>query len=399
MKMKKWIPMLLLLLFAGVGVVLAQNGEGEQEPANAPDSIASAKAAYEKGLAYLVGQQTEEGAWPAMTREKELKPHVGISGLALYALSHAPDAYKTKYADVLKKGAEYIVKHQNEDGSFSDPWGYMKNYTTSVAVMSLSGYGETYKEQIDKAVKYLTDSQVKEGLHEGGFGYGDLSPGKDKPRDYADLSNTGLSLEALRAAGVDPKSEVFQRALKFVESCQNRTENEEITRKLEAEGIGRTDDGDFIYKPDESKAGDYEKDGKKYFKGYGSMTYMGLKSFIYAGVDKDDPRVQAAIHWVKQNFTLDENPGLRTDERPELGQQGLYYYYFTFAKALAVYGDDVITDTAGDKHDWGQALATKLASLQQDDGSWINAEDRWYEGDPRLVTAYALMAYNELWNR
>ena len=34
----------------------------------------------------------------------------------------------------------------------------------------------------------------------------------------------------------------------------------------------------------------------------------------------------------------------------------------------------------------------KLASLQQKNGSWINEADRWYEGDPNLVTAYCLIA-------
>ncbi|MCH7925963.1 MAG: hypothetical protein IIC51_10560 [Planctomycetes bacterium] len=33
-----------------------------------------------------------------------------------------------------------------------------------------------------------------------------------------------------------------------------------------------------------------------------------------------------------------------------------------------------------------------LVSLQRDDGSWVNDADRWYEGNPQLVTAYALLA-------
>ena len=57
------------------------------------------------------------------------------------------------------------------------------------------------------------------------------------------------------------------------------------------------------------------------------MTYAGLKSMIYAGLTADDPRVKAAYDYITKHYTLDENPGL--------GQQGLYYYYQTFAKALA----------------------------------------------------------------
>ena len=40
------------------------------------------------------------------------------------------------------------------------------------------------------------------------------------------------------------------------------------------------------------------------------MTYAGLKSFLYAGVGKDDPRVKAAIEWVRKHYTLDENPNM-----------------------------------------------------------------------------------------
>ncbi len=60
------------------------------------------------------------------------------------------------------------------------------------------------------------------------------------------------------------------------------------------------------------------------------MTYAGLKSMIYAGLTPDDPRVKAACDYIKNHYTLDENPGL--------GQQGLYYYYHTFAKAMALLG-------------------------------------------------------------
>ena len=60
------------------------------------------------------------------------------------------------------------------------------------------------------------------------------------------------------------------------------------------------------------------------------MTYAGLKSMIYAGLVRDDPRVKAALTYITNHYTLDENPGL--------GQQGLYYYYHTFAKTMALLG-------------------------------------------------------------
>ena len=114
------------------------------------------------------------------------------------------------------------------------------------------------------------------------------------------------------------------------------------------------------------------------------MTYAGLKSMIYAGLDRNDPRVKAALTYITQHYTLDENPGL--------GQQGLYYYYHTFAKTMAVLGEPTLTDAAGISHDWKAELVAALAKRQQPDGSWVNPADRFMEGDPNLVTAYALLA-------
>ena len=59
---------------------------------------------------------------------------------------------------------------------------------------------------------------------------------------------------------------------------------------------------------------------------------------------------------------------------------------------MSVIGGDEFADAAGTKHDWKKELTVKLASLQQPNGSWTNPADRWYEGDPNLVTAYCLIA-------
>ena len=113
------------------------------------------------------------------------------------------------------------------------------------------------------------------------------------------------------------------------------------------------------------------------------MTYAGLKSMIYAGVKKDDPRVKAAYEWVQKHYTLDENPGM--------GGNGLYYYYHTFAKALDAIGEPTIVDGKGKSHDWRADLSEQLIASQNPDGSWINKAPRWLEGDANLVTAYGLL--------
>ena len=114
------------------------------------------------------------------------------------------------------------------------------------------------------------------------------------------------------------------------------------------------------------------------------MTYAGLKSMIFCGVEKDDPRVKAALSWLKKNYDLKSNPGM--------GEQGLYYYYNTFSKALAAMGEDEFVDADGKRHDWRKELIAELASRQRENGSWVNENPRWLEGDANIVTGYALMA-------
>jgi squalene-hopene/tetraprenyl-beta-curcumene cyclase len=105
---------------------------------------------------------------------------------------------------------------------------------------------------------------------------------------------------------------------------------------------------------------------------------------IYAGLTPSDERVKAAIGWLKKHYDLDSNPGM--------GTAGLFYYYQTFAKALAALGQDKFTDDKGVAHDWRKDLIEALARRQKPDGSWVNENNRWMEGDANLVTGYALLA-------
>jgi squalene-hopene/tetraprenyl-beta-curcumene cyclase len=126
------------------------------------------------------------------------------------------------------------------------------------------------------------------------------------------------------------------------------------------------------------------------------MTYAGLKSMIYAGLSHDDPRVHAAWSWISRNFTVDENPGMSAGGADN-AKGGLFYYYYTMAKALSAYGEPIIVDPQGRKHDWRTALIDKLAVLQAADGSYVG-QRRWMEDSPVLVTSYTVIALEEAKN-
>lgn len=353
-------------------------------------SAAQAQQVIDRALDYLKGQQQPDGTW-----QKSPRVPVAISALVLRAFAAEPRYAK---ADFVKKGFEKLLAYQQDDGSIHS--GMLANYNTAVAVSALAAAKEpAYQPAIDKAVAYLKGVQWSDTIagpggqkidvgHPwyGGWGYG--AAGREA---RPDLSNTAMVLEALRDGGVKSDDPAFKKAAAFVTRLQNNSE----TNKLPWAG----DDGGFIYEVGAegkggSAAGEYTSaDGKPLVRSYGTMTYAALKSMIYAGLSKDDPRVRAAWQWVRNNWTLDENPGMRAND-PANARDGVFYYYQTFGKALAAAGQDQIADAQGNKHDWRAELTAKLKHLQRDDGSFTG-QRKWMEDDPVLASAFAVLALQE----
>ncbi|MEZ6123239.1 MAG: prenyltransferase/squalene oxidase repeat-containing protein [Planctomycetaceae bacterium] len=324
----------------------------------------------QKAVQFLEVTQNPDGSWT--------KPEmVGITGLVTASLlqSGVPADHP-----MVANGLKNLLAQQQPSGGFHTKDSLQKNYETCITVFALSAANQDgrYNEQISRAEKFLRGLQWDQGegiesSHPawGGGGYGS--------HQRPDMSNTQYLIEALKAAGVKEDDEAMQKILVFVSRTQNLEGHGNDTRFA-----GLINDGGFYYTPaagGDSKAGTTENGG---LRSYGSMTYAGVKSLIYAGLKKDDERVAMALQWIRKHYTLQENPGM--------GQQGLYYYFHTFGKTMTALGDDAFADEAGQVHDWRAELKQRVASLQQENGSWVNPADRWYEGDPNLVTAYCLMA-------
>ena len=324
----------------------------------------------QKGFQFLEVTQNEDGSWTNPDA-------VGITGLVATSLLMSG---KTAEDKIVQKALHFIVSKQQPSGGIHTPVSRHQNYETCIAILALSEANKDgrFDEVIRKAELFLRGLQWDEGegieTTDGAFGGGGYDS-KQRP----DMSNTQFLIEALKKAGVSKDDPAMQKALVFVSRAQNLE-----SQYNQLDFAGKVNDGGFIYTPakgGESKAGTTENGGHT---SYGSITYAGLKSMVYAGLDKDDQRVIAATGWLRKHYTLEENPNM--------GKQGLFYYYQTMAKTMAVLGNDEFEDDKGVKHAWKTDIASKLAALQQTNGSWINEADRWYEGDPNLVTAYCLIA-------
>jgi squalene-hopene/tetraprenyl-beta-curcumene cyclase len=332
------------------------------------------QAVVNKAVGYLKTSQDANGGWSTQR-------NIGVTGVVVTGLLKcgvwADDAPAAK-------GLAYIETLVNPRAGHiagADPKIGLQNYVTSVNLMALAAANRDskYKAVIGNAAGFLKKLQWDEGEGKGpndeffgGAGY----DSKSRP----DLSNTQFFLDALKDAGIRSDDDAVRKAVVFVSRCQN-LKSEHNT----AGWADKFNDGSFIYT---AAGGGESRTDAGDLRGYGSMTYAGIKSLIYAGVGKHDPRVKTALDWVRKNYTVDANPGMP----PQHPQRGLYYYYHTMAKTLDLLGEDEFVDANGVKHDWRADLFDALARRQKPDGSWVNPTDRWMEGDPNLVTGYALMA-------
>ena len=359
-----WRSLILSVVFLGraIGLTLAQDTVGP-----AADQLAQGRS---QAAEFLIASQQPDGSW---TSEKQ----PGITGLVTFSLLEA--GVKPDHPAIVK-ALKHLTTFVQPDGGIYHPETSHKNYETSIILLAVrrANTSGQYDEMLKKAVDFLRGLQwdEAEGADPSQPAYGGQGYGRSK---RPDLSNTAFFLEALKESGVGPEDEAVKKALAFVSRCQN-LESENNTTEF----ASKVNDGGFYYTPaagGNSQAGNTAEGG---LRSYASMTYAGLKSMIYAGLKEDDPRVKAASSWIRKNYTVTENPGL--------AQQGVYYYHQTFAKALTAMKVDLFEDAAGVKHDWRKELAEHLLSTQPANGSWVNTNDRWYEGDPNLATAYVLMA-------
>jgi squalene-hopene/tetraprenyl-beta-curcumene cyclase len=386
---------IVMALAATVIVFAPQSGHAEDKPKDLSLRL-EVDDVIHRCLTVIEEEQNPDGFWSS-------PDYPGLTALVLRAIIESPvDSEKWIKSETVAKGIAFLKKNVKEDGGIYNRG--LHSYNTAISLMCLNVYSEAAKKHglLDKdELSELKQTMIRardfvvrqqqiytEGdfeLFSGGIGYGNSYK-------HSDLSNTAFAIQALhetRHLVEDAEVPVrlnWEAAIQFLENTQNLPD----VNKKDWASNHPDHKGGFVYFPGDSKAGSFESsDGKTVHRSYGSMSYAGLMSFLYAGVDKDDERVIAAVDWLKSHYTLEENPGM--------GAEGLYYYYHTMAKALAAYGEDALVREDGSKVDWRKELAVKLVSLHKHPGFWVNENSRWMERDPFLVSAYTLLALVQIY--
>ena len=352
------------------------------------------KDALDKGVKFLVKNQNADGGYGPFGGESRVKntSDVGITAFIVYTCAIHPRKYQVVDGPFMSKAVKYILSYQQPDGGFYHPKDpVLKNYRTSVALMALVKLDRVgYSESIRRARAFIVSQQRNERTNHSKGEHLSFGSVGQSGAQRGDLSNAAYAAEAMREAGFSASEPFWKKLQLFVSRCQN---NPQVDSLLGKSGIGSTKDWGFRYAPNDTRGpSESLDDGSTAYSSYGSMTYQGLKSLLYANVDKKDPRVQGAFKWIADNFTVSENPGMRTPGNPKAGLQGLYYYYHTMAKTLSVYGESILVDSKGVKHNWAEELSGHLMKLQGEDGRWENTSGRWWENLPTLDTAYAMIA-------
>lgn len=359
-----------------------------------------ARSIADRAIGYLRSQQDDTtGGWNHNPDGPNLP---AISGLVVTGM--LLDARIDQHDESVSRGVEYILSYAKDDGGIHDD--FLQSYNTSICLSALADVrlpkasgaivsgqsflkGLQYHEGFDGSVEatHFSEPVPVDHPYYGGIGYG--------KHGRPDLSNLGFFMQAMHDTGASSEDESMKRAMKFLERVQMVDEINDMSYADESQ------QGGFVYatvpnlesvdgRAGQSQAGtivEEHEDGTRItrLRAYGSMTYVGFKSLLFADLAPDDPRVTHARRWIGEHFTIDENPGM--------GAQGLYYYYCSMARALGAWGEDEISGV-----DWREALIDKLATLQSADGSFAAQHDRWMESDPVLITAYALIAIEHTLN-
>ena len=362
-----------------------------------PDTLVNeANSSVLRGVDYLLSTQNDDGSWT-------MQHEPAITSLAAVALINSrAEGRAKKIHKSVEQARTFVLTRVQENGSIAGSQSKYVNYSTAICLSALAIINNpTDTEVMRKARHFLIGLQEKGKDNpdfKGGIGYGAAGPG------YPDLSNTSWALEALyltdyldtEASGASEgdikRSDLaWSNAIKFLAAVQNVPESED-GQWIVNTAKDKKNDGGFIYKPGESKVNSkFELESDKGLRSYGSMTYAGLKSMIYAKLKNDDYRVKAAAEWARNHYTLTENP--------EMGPEGHYYYLQCFAKSHAALNIDIITTPDGKKHFWKTDLIKQLLGSQKGNGSWVNdgkdkngQPGRWMESLPELVTPYALFS-------
>ena len=305
------------------------------------------RRAVAHGLAWLAAHQGPDGSFGG----QGLGKHAGITalgGIAFMEAGNLPN--RGQYGENVARALRFVLNSCQETGLIVSDDSQSPMYGHGFATLFLGEvYGMTgddaVKEKLQKAVALIEHSQSTQSGNDGGWRY--------QPVPYdADISVTICQVMALRAArdaGIYVHPQTMDKAIKYVQSCQNQ-------------------DGGFSY---------MMRMGGGSQSGFGRSA-AGVASLYYAG-HFQGPDLEKGLKYLKQYTPV--RPGGRGVGGGEVMEAEGNYFYGNYYAMQAMF-------LAGGGYwaDWYPAVRDQMVARQGTDGSWSGE----YSGD--YCTAMALIA-------
>jgi hypothetical protein len=375
-----------------------------------PPSADEIEASIARGLAWLVGQQNENGSWdewgePVATTSFAL---VKLEDLA-FELGHNPFDPAYEYSQNVIAGLDYIFSQAahptlccQEAVVFAA--GHHEVYNTGVAMMAIAASkapdrlvtvpgsvvnGWTYRQVLQANVDYFACSQIADG----GWRYqcGD---------DWSDNSATGyvtLGLAYAESPVYAFESTVPQSVKAGLNSYVDHVQIDGETPHNGGSGYSQWDDTSNLLRA-------------------GNLVF----EMAFLGDTPADPRMQRALDYIGRAWNdpdwswwdMHSYPGwygnpdwhgepVHQDDPPDWwqgleerwwGWQGPHYQaMYCLMKGLSFAGLDTVNVDGGEV-DWYDAFAARILETQADEGFW----HRDYWGGRLLATEWALLTLERL---
>ncbi len=353
--------LLTLLSVGGAGLLL---GCTRQTP--------PARDALRRGAAFLLSQQTAEGAFPSA--------HYGFMSLgqsttplALQALLALPSDAAPGDRAPLRRALAWMLARRDVDGplGFAAPAPDYPVYATSLMLSCLAALEPKEASTLAApSVAWLRGQQLVaargfEGSGVGGFPMGARAAPEPGRAQHVDLSMTQRAVSALVALGAGKDDPALQAARGFVARCA-------------------APNGGFIYSPVEAivNKGVRAAGAAPTGEGYGSATADGVTALDACGA-AGTPLHAAGLAWLHANHRADANPGVGDGPYAAYGEAMRFYYRAAVAPVFHAHGGP---------EGWREGLIAAVIAEQRDDGAWANASALQKEDDPIIATSLALRA-------
>ncbi|WP_020620629.1 squalene--hopene cyclase [Paenibacillus daejeonensis] len=186
--------------------------------------------AWNRGLSWVISMQNKDGGWPAFEKhtDKRMLTWLAIEGAAAAAIDPSEAdltgrtlEYLGNWAGleidhpVVKRGADWLIQHQEKDGSWYGRWGICYIYGTWAALTGLAAAGlPDDHDTIERGIRWLASIQHKDG----GWGESCLSDQRKRyvPLGISTPSQTAWAVDALIAVHEEPTESIMRGVRRLI---------------------------------------------------------------------------------------------------------------------------------------------------------------------------------------